>query len=260
MTMRFALLAGCVLAVAPTVHAQEVDVQAELQETQAVEQRLRQEANCIREQAQRLERTLMLMNEAIAQMRNPSAGERARQDARDAIRSLRQRRVRIEREALGCRQPASRTARSDAPIEGVVYQPPSRDPAVERVGQPNSATHVVDENLTLGTNVRVVRGERVDGRGRIGDDAVRRAVRSMAPHLGRCYDRMVGRGALQRGQVMLTFTIDARGAIHRVRTDQSAFPASFNRCLQTGARRGRTSPGPSGGSAQFSYTLAFPGS
>jgi len=235
----------------------DVDATRAIADTTAVAQRLAGEIRCVRAKQRSLERTVELLEEARQQMRRGTT-DRARNDARDAIRSLRQRAVELEREALECRTEPSDAARSDAPVGGVVYRDPPSDPTAERVAEPNPATRVFERDTLLRTHVHAVVGEQVDGHGRLEQQAVRTAIRGIAGRLSRCYDGLVDRGALQRGRIILAIHVSRSGRSTRVRTERSTIrSAVFQRCVRAAGRTFRVSPPPEGGESVVSYTLRF---
>ena len=132
--------------------------------------------------------------------------------------------------------------------------------ATERaVAQPNPATRVFERDAVLQSNVEAVVGEQVDGRGTIDGAVVRAAIRGVASNLSRCYGRMVDRGALTSGTIILAFTVHENGRVTGVRTEQNSFEnAGFARCVRAAGRHIRPSSGSEGGEATVSYTLRFP--
>lgn len=248
--------------VAPTAAAQRPsptpDPAAAIADAERVALRVEQEMVCLRDKHREMQRAVVLMREAQAQARTGS-NEAIRRDAGDAIRSLQQRMVRLEREVLACRRQASVAARADGPVEGVVTRDPPADPRADAVATRNPATRVVESDILLVGNVRAVRGEQVDGRGRVSNERVRDVIRSAASGIDRCYERMAGRAALERGRLLYTFTITSSGTVTRIRTEGSTFRnASFLRCVRGTARGIRVAGGASGGEATFTYTLQLP--
>ena len=231
-----------------------------MNQTEEIAERLGAELRCLTSKVEQLGQTRRLMQEALAQMSSRLATEADRRAAVDAIESLRQRAVRIDRETLACRQPASAEARSATPPEGVVYVEPPRDPVLERVAQSNPATRVIEEDVVLGPHVRIVVGEQVDGQGRLEDGALRVAVHGIGGQLDRCYERMVDRGAFVRGRIILSFTVTPSGTIANVATESSTFhDRNFAECVRRAGQGIRRTAPALGGNATFSYTLALPG-
>jgi hypothetical protein len=255
--MRLSVMVVCTLF--PGVAAAQIDAaEVAIADADAAASRLDREVACLRSVTSQMRQTLTLMREARAQMlRGESAA--VRRDATTAIQSLRQRLVRLERSALACREPVSARARSDEPVEGVVYRDAPVDSNARRVATENPATHVVERDVLLVGNVRAVRGERVDGRGRIDDQTVRDVIRAAASGIDRCYDELVGRGALARGRVVLTFTIASDGRVGEIETEGSTLRSPrFLSCVRGATRASRAATGTTGGDATFSYTLALP--
>jgi hypothetical protein len=118
---------------------------------------------------------------------------------------------------------------------------------------------VVEEDQRIHPSVTVVRGEQVDGMGRADAGAVARGVRAQAGEIARCYDRLVGRGALARGSIILTFTVAGDGRATRASTEQSTIrDRGFAQCVEAAGRRITLDRGATGGTATYSYTLRFP--
>lgn len=253
----FAVILG--LGVASGAAAQDVDPREAIRDTRAVSERLEREWDCIRDKQTALERVVRLMRESQAQMARTSAGTREHDDARAAIRSLRQRAVLLERQALECRTEPSEEAASGRPVQGVVVREAPRSASERAVAQRNPATRVFERDTVLQSNVKAVVGEQVDGRGTIDGSVVRAAIRGVTSNLSRCYGRMVDRGALSRGTIILAFTVHENGRVTGVRTEQNSFDnTTFARCVRAAGRRIRPSSGSEGGEATVSYTLQFP--
>lgn len=269
-TMRTALLAAPLAALlaagAPAAAAaqsgqgaRDADPASAIAETQAVADRIEREWACIRNQHRQLVRTVALLREARVQMGRSPSGSRAHEDAKAAVRSLRQRALELERAALACRTEPSERARSESPPEGVSYVTAPVDPTARAVAERNPATRVIERDVLLHGSAKAVVGEQVDGAGRIDAAVIRSAVRGVGARLSRCYDRLVDRGALQRGTIILTFTVQPNGRVTGIRTERNTLGSdSFARCLRAAARGIRPSRGATGGEATIAYTLQFP--
>ena len=255
-----AILLGLLAAGAVPASAQDgTDPAAAIAGTQAVADRLQREHECVRLKHAELVRTVQLMREAQAQMGRSASGSRAHSDARDAIRSLSQRAVGLEREAIECRTEPSAAARSGAPVGGVVVRHEPLSGSARAVAEANPATRVIERDAVLQGNVKALVGEQVDGSGTIDAQVARGAIRGVASRLSQCYDRMVDRGALTRGTIILVFTVQPTGRVTDIRTEQNRLGNhAFAQCLRTAARHMRPSRGASGGDATLSYTLQFP--
>ncbi len=258
--MRALVLAALTVAAgSPAASVAAQDAPEAIAATQAVADRLEREWACVRDKQRELVRTVELMREARAQMARSPSGSRAHADALAAIESLRQRAVRLEREAIACRTEPSAAARADAPPEGVVVRTEQPSAAERAVAERNPATRVIERDVLLAGSVHAVVGEQVDGRGTVDAQAVRRAIRAAAPRISRCYDRMVDRGALQRGTIILAFDVEPGGRVTAIRTEQNSFRnQAFAQCVRGAARGLRVAGGASGGDATISYTLRLP--
>ncbi len=101
-------------------------------------------------------------------------------------------------------------------------------------------------------------GERVDGRGTVPADAIRRSVREVAGRFEQCYEGFLERGALQTGTAIVSFTVTGSGRVERTTVEQNTLrDARFASCLRSAASRIRIRSGASGGDARFAYTLRF---
>ena len=244
MALRLLALLVAILAVSRVsgAHAQEVPSVAD------ATSRATAAESCLGPLLRRLNTTLTLIRESKAQLRASDA--RAREDAASAIVSLEQRVVQIGDAIRACVPQSAR------------LQPSTRETALTgvaaRVGQANAATQIIEQDVPLVANVRVVVGERVDGSGSLPADLVRRAIRSVGAELQRCYGRMLDHGALEAGQAIVAFTVTPSGRVDRPSVEGVTFEdAPFRRCLRRAAGRIRVAAGAQGGGARFAYTLHF---
>jgi hypothetical protein len=227
------------------------DPSVELTAARTSGQAVAREIDCLRGIQRELSQTVRLLEEAVAQ-RQVAPREAARRDAELAARSLRQRRAEILQRIDGCRQEYSVPS---LPTQ-VVEQPPSQ--AELQVAQPNDATQVIEQNVRLSQNTFIVIGERVDGRGLTDPVQVRNSLRSVSALIDRCYDQVVRRGALVRGELILTFTLTPTGRVSRSGVERNSMPAAFGRCVQRAARQIRAPTAVRGGDATLAYHLRFP--
>lgn len=203
---------------------------------------------CLSPLIQQLQTTLALVREAKTQLR--ASDEQARRDAASAIVSLEQRVHALSEQLQGC-------APSSAALEPTTRVQELTGTAA-RVATVNEATQVVERDVLLVANVRVLVGERVDGSGQASHDLVRRAVRSIGAPLQRCYSRMLENGALQSGEAIIAFTIRSSGGVARPRAEGVTIGGrSFRRCLQRAVAQIRVRGRASGGDARYAYTLRF---
>ena len=203
---------------------------------------------CLQPLVQRLEGTLRLLQETQAQL--ASSDERVREDAAAAVVSLEQR-IAATAEAIQACVPDAARLEPQTRVQEL-------QGAAAAVGQRNAATQVLERDVPLVRNVRVVVGERVDGHGQAPSDLVRRAVRGVGGELQRCYERFLERGALQPGQAVIAFTVTNGGRTIRPSVEGVTIDdRSFQRCLRSAAAHVRVSGGSSGGDARYAYTLRF---
>jgi TonB family protein len=251
-------LAVLFVPAAPLLAQQRVDCEVVVDRARASSARVNREISCLSGVLANLQRIELLIVEAERQMQTTTGA--ARRDAEDAVRSLEQRIGDLERQAVACRQPVPASATSSIPPEGVEVRDPPPDPTADRVATQNPGTQLVEQDGPLATNVRIVQGEQVDGRGRVDRAAVRSAIRGAGPAISACYDTLVGRGRLQSGHVLLTFTITPSGSITRVSTEGSTLRNStFDRCVRRAGAAMRSRAPAVGGDATYTYTLALPG-
>ena len=189
-------------------------------------------ADCLERQHAEMSRIQRLIGESEAQ-RDRASG-RVRQDAEAALEALIARAAAARRQTQECVR------------------------AADSVAQQGGTVRTVEENAALTSNIRVVRGEQVDGQGQLDASVVRSAVRGISSRLERCYDQYLERGSLQAQQLNLVFTVRGAGRASRVSVERSGFSdARFERCVRSAGGQLRVSRGASGGEAIYSYTLRF---
>jgi hypothetical protein len=239
-----------VLASLACVPGQGVADEPEVNEA-AVRQRVAGELRCLDAAKGRLDEAVRLLREAYVQM-GSSGGDRVRRDAARAAESLEQRIRTLSKDLQRC------MAEAPQPRQ-VVYRDAPADPTARAVAEENPATNVVDRNRRLGPYLAVEVGEQVDGAGRVPDGAIRDAVTGIARPLRTCYERLVARSVLERGRLTLLFRVDARGRVVRTRVEEGGLGGpAFARCVAYQSRRHlRVSTPPTGGHADYSYTLQF---
>ena len=204
--------------------------------------------DCAQPLMARLQSALRLLREAQSQLN--AAQAQARVDAARTIVTLEQR-IDDVGEALRACVP------HEARLEPR-HQVRANTGNDARVAQENAATQVVQSAGSLTSNVHVVVGERVDGYGQMNASDVRSMVSRIGPRLDRCYGQLVERGALQTGQAIVAFTVDASGRVRRVRVEGATISdRRFQQCVRRAADRLRASATPAGGEVRFAYTLRF---
>lgn len=219
--------------------------------------RVQAELDCLRTKREELDRILRAIREADTQASAVGSSDAARRDARAAIESLEQRVFELDRDARRCRDdrvvfPASYVG------PGTTVVQPRPDPAAQQVAQDRPSLREVEHDAALVPGLRVVSAEQVDGTGQIPAAAVRAAVRGVAVRMRQCYDRMIDRGALVEGQLVLVFTVAPDGRAGHVAIEGDGLPdRTLRQCITRAGQGIRVSGGARGGSAQFSYTLRF---
>ena len=248
--LRASAAALLVLAVAGPAAAQAPMPPAEREAALA---RVQDFAACLAAQHHAMARVTRLIAQARTQLAR--AGDAAaRRDARRALEALIGRAGEVQRAARACLGSGD----LPAPAPRVVERPPPPDPAADAVARAQGSIRVVERDARLRAGLRVVRGEQVDGQGRVRDGAVRGAVRAIAGPLARCHDAHVDRSSARAGELDLVFTVGASGRAERVAVERSGFhDARMDECVRRAGSQMRFRPGASGGRATFSYTLRF---
>jgi hypothetical protein len=233
------------------------DAQRALSRTTAATAQLDRQLACMHDKRDRLARFAQLIREADAQARTQSG--RAHDDAVASITSLERQAADVDRQARQCVGNEPSAFPATVTVAPVVQVPAGRDAVVDAVAQPTNDIHQVEPGgSALSEYVHIVRGEQVDGMGRVDDGAMRSAVRAIGGRLAACYDRFVDRGALRSGQMALVFQVDGAGGVSHVAVEgDSLGDSSLHRCVQDAGRALRVSQGAHGGSATFSYALRF---
>ncbi len=209
-------------------------------------------ADCLERQRTELSRVLRLIRESEEQ-RDSARDARVRGDAERAIEALIARAGDVRRAAQGC-------VRDGFPEPGptsVEVRDPPPDPSADAVAGTGGTVRRIEDDAALTEQIHVVRGEQVDGQGRVDRDVIRRGVRAIAGRLDRCYAAYLDRGALEARQLDLVFTLRGSGTPRAVEIERSGFAdPTFERCVRTAGQGLRFSRPPSG-EAVFSYTLRF---
>ncbi len=203
------------LALAPSARAQDAAV-TEVRELE----------RCITEHQTHLTRLVHLITEAEG--RTSSSDAAVARDAREAITALVQRahdvRAHLERCIRDAQIPGPQTSTQVVRAE---HAAGSTEAAVSQSGGTVQEIHPAE---SIGTHVRVVSGERVDGRGTVPHEDLRRAVRTTGSALDRCYGAYIDRAAAREGTVEMSFAA-VDGAIREVRVENvGGFDAAFRTC------------------------------
>lgn len=205
---------------------------------------------CVAEEQAHLTRIVRLMDEA--ETRTHSSDAAVAHDARESITALVQRahdaRARLEH--------CLRTTPIPVPAHDVVHEA-DPDEHEASLGHAGGTVPTVDENVAIASGVHVVRGERVDGRGTVAMDDLRRAVAGAGRALERCYDAYTDRASARQGRITVSFAaID--GAVREVSVENlGGFDAGMRTCVVQALQSMRVTH--SAGRSVFSYELAFGG-
>lgn len=237
------LACGTWLTASPRpAHAQDADP--------AAVRSVRELERCVTEQQTQLARIVRLIGEAEGRMGSSDAA--VARDAREAVTTLVQRAHEVQGALNACvtavRVPAPPTAQ-------VVREAPTSGSAEDRVGRAGGTVQEIHPAEAIGANVQVVSGERVDGRGTVPTEDLRRAVRATGSALDRCYAAYMDRASARSGEVEISFAA-VDGSIREVRVESArSFDATFRTCA-TQALSSMQLRHTSGRSV-FAYVLAF---
>ena len=112
---------------------------------------------------------------------------------------------------------------------------------------------VIHPAESIAEHVRVVNGERVDGRGTVPAEDLRRSVRAfVGSGVEQCYDAYLDRVGATRGEIEFTFAA-VDGQIREVRVERASFDTAMRTCV-TRAVQGMSLAHTTGRSV-FSYVL-----
>lgn len=182
---------------------------------------------CITEHQTHLHRLVALIHEAEG--RASSSDAAVAHDAREAITTLVHRahdvRAHLELCIRDAQIPGPRTT-TEVVREGHASGSPE-----DRVSTEGDTVQEIHGGEPIGAHVRVVRGERVDGRGTVPHEDLRRAVRTTGAALDRCYAAYVDRASAREGSVELSFAA-VDGAIREVAVESvGPFDGALRTCV-----------------------------
>lgn len=240
-TLVLALFTSMLLA--PTARAQDAAAVTEVRELE----------RCITEHQTHLSRLVHLITEAEG--RTSSSDAAVAHDAREAITALVQRahdvRAHLERCIRDAQIPGPHVATQ------VVREEHAAGSTEATVSQSGGTVQEIHPAESIGSHVRVVRGERVDGRGTVPHDDLRRAVRATGSALDRCYAAYVDRASAREGNVEISFAA-VDGAIREARVENvGGFDAAFRTCATQAVSAMQLHH--TSGRSVFAYTLAIGG-
>lgn len=207
-------------------------------------------ARCVHEQDQQIQRLVHLIEQAEQRAHAPGVAEDVRRDARASIEALVDRIRQHAHESRQCVEHTHIPVRVDEHVSETA--PPDR--AHESLAGDRGTVHEVEGEGALAADVRIVRGERVDGTGSAPDENVRSAVRAIGGRVSQCYSEYVDRAARRAGEIQLSFTVEGSGRATRASLESAGgFDAPLRQCLERAAREIRV-PGQHGRSV-YAYTL-----
>ncbi|MBN8615083.1 MAG: hypothetical protein J0L92_31085 [Deltaproteobacteria bacterium] len=230
------------LALAPTVRAQEAAAVTEVRELE----------RCITEHQTHLSRLVHLITEAEG--RTSSTDAAVARDAREAITALVQRAHDVRAHLERCVRDAQIPGPAGSQVVRQEHAAGSTEAAVSQSGGTVPEIHPAE---SIGSHVRVVRGERVDGRGTVPNEDLRRAVRSTGSALDRCYASYMDRASARTGNVEISFAA-VDGAIREARVENvGGFDAAFRTCVTQAVSTMQLNH--TSGRSVFAYILAIGG-
>ena len=209
-------------------------------------------SRCVTEQQTHLARLVQMIQEA--QARTSSSDAAVARDARESIATLVHRVHDVRERLTHCIQSANIPARPDAEVVRTTEVPTGQEANVAANGGTVSTIHPAE---SIAEHVRIVRGERVDGRGTVPVEDLRRSVRAfVGSGVERCYDAYLDRVGASSGEIEFTFAA-VDGQIREVRVERANFDAAMRTCV-TRAVQGMSLAHTSGRSV-FSYVLEVGG-
>ena len=209
-------------------------------------------SRCVSEQETHLARLVQLIEEA--QTRSSSSDAVVARDARESITTLIHRVHDVRARLQQCVESASIPARPGAEVVRTTETPTAREASVAETGGTVREIHPA-ESMTQ--HVRVVRGERVDGRGTVPTEDLRQSVRAfVGAGVERCYEAYLDRVGVSTAEIEFTFAA-VDGQIREVRVERAGFDAGMRTCV-TRAVQGMSLAHTSGRSV-FSYVLQVGG-
>lgn len=197
---------------------------------------------CATDAAARINRLKGLFDEAIRQLKRAPAGSAAHRDALRTIEVLEEQLRTVASELLRCIPKASQ---------------PEPEPEVVSTGEGNSMVRE-SGRVQLSTRVSLVKGERIDGKGRHRSGEIARAVVDKGRDFVRCYEQLLLRSDRpERGNLDIVFTVDDRGALSRVGVEGPPLgDPEFQSCLLSTARSIKAPPAQNG-YARYAFEFAF---
>ncbi len=230
-------------------------------------------AQCLDEAHERFRSLRHLLEEARRQRRVSTAGSPERQAADAAIERIAQRTLQATEHVADCvrrhaprlptdlraptgMHPNVRRDASGRPIVEVDVPPDPRERAV--ADDRDEAVRLIARDTPLAPLVHLQRLERVDGTGRTPRGALLEAARRLGPPLRRCYETLMERRGLQRGEAVLAVVVAPNGRARRVHLDRVGLGGpGFRRCLLAATRTFRVGNPPRGGWVGYQLMVHF---
>ena len=190
---------------------------------------VRELERCVTEHQTHLSRLVRLIAEAEA--RTSSSDEAVARDAREAITTLVHRAHDVRAHLRLCIREAEIPA-APGPTTHTSHDAHAPGSAEDHVSSAGGTVQAIHPPEPIASHVRVVSGERVDGRGTVPHEDLRRSVRSfVGSGVDRCYAAFVDRASARSGEVEITFAA-VDGSIREVAVERlGPFDAAFRTCV-----------------------------
>ena len=205
-------------------------------------------SRCVNEQQTHLARLVQMIEEA--QARTSSSDVAVARDARESIVTLVHRVHDVRDRLQHCVQQANLPAEPGAEVVHTTETPTAHEASVAGSGGTVSVIHPAE---SIAEHVRVVNGERVDGRGTVPAEDLRRSVRAfVGSGVEQCYDAYLDRVGATRGEIEFTFAA-VDGQIREVRVERASFDTAMRTCVTRAVQGMSLAHTP--GRSVFSYVL-----
>lgn len=213
----------------PTVLFLGVSVLARAAAAQEPVAEVRELERCITEHQTHLSRLVRLIAEAEA--RTASSDEAVARDAREAITTLVHRAHDVRAHLRLCIREAQ-IPPAAGPATHTTHEAHAPGSPEDHVSSAGGTVQMIHPAEAIGSHVRVSSGERVDGRGTVPHEDLRRSVRTyVGGGIDRCYASYVDRASARSGEIEITFAA-TDGSIREVAVERiGPFDAAFRTCV-----------------------------
>ncbi len=207
-------------------------------------------ASCLQSENDQLQRLRQLMEQAVERAARGELAEDVRRDARASVETL------VERVRAQADRVRRCVEQTHLPESRAAMERQRGEAAPDSLAEDQGTVHQIERGTPIGSHVRVVRGERVDGSGSAPDSSVETAMRRAGPHFDACHDQYIDRLVRRAGEIHLSFTAGEGGRITRSAVEHAGpFDRTMTQCIERAAltmniegQRGRS---------VYSYVLRF---